>query len=68
MAHEVTRLIGSAEAARRLGVDRSHLNRLVRMGAIRAVTQLDGRTGARLFDPEVIDQAAVRRHHSEKAS
>lgn len=61
MAQDLDRLIGSAEAARRLGVDRSHLNRLVRMGAIPAAGKLHGLTGARLFDPDDIDRAAAQR-------
>ena len=46
-----TKLIGSKVAAEQLGLDRSHFNRLVRTGAIPVAQQLDGRTGARLFDP-----------------
>lgn len=48
-------MIGSAAAAQRLGVSRGHFNKLVAMGAIRPVVSMDGRTGARLFDPAVID-------------
>jgi hypothetical protein len=53
--------IGAAEAARRLGIDRSTFNKQVRMGAIPTALKLPGRTGARLFDPAVIDRLAQER-------
>lgn len=48
-------LIGSAEAAERLGIHRNHFNKLVAMGAIPVAMQMKGETGARLFSPAAID-------------
>lgn len=56
--------LGAAEAARRLGIDRSTFNKQVRMGAIPTAMKLPGRTGARLFDPAVIDRLARLRRAS----
>lgn len=42
-------LIGSAEAARILNIDRGTLSRWVADGRLKAAIQLDGPTGARLF-------------------
>ncbi|MGP5928886.1 helix-turn-helix transcriptional regulator [Corynebacterium glyciniphilum] len=53
-----TELITSAEAARRMGLSRMTVNRRVRSGDIPAAGRLPGRTGAWLFDPDVIDQLA----------
>lgn len=62
MAHTTPAdLIGAGEAARRLGVDRSTFNKQVRMGAIPTAMKLPGVTGARLFDPEVIERIAKQR-------
>ena len=62
MAHENrAELIGAAEAARRLGVDRSTFNKQVRMGAVPTAMKLPGLTGARLFDPEVFERIARQR-------
>ena len=54
-------LIGSVEAARRIGVHRKHFNKLAATGTVPTALQLPGRTGARLFDPEVIDALAKQR-------
>ena len=49
------------EAARRIGVHRKHFNKLAATGTVPTALQLPGRTGARLFDPEVIDALAKQR-------
>lgn len=54
-------LIGSAQAAKVLGVDRATFNRWAAAGEIPVAIQMDGLTGARLFDADVIDQLASRR-------
>ena len=66
MAQTKPKLIGAARAAQVLGVDRSTLSRMVRMGAVPVAMQLPGRTGTRLFDPAEIDRIAKAR--SEKAA
>lgn len=43
-------LIGAREAAKRLGVDRSTLNRRIEAGKIKPLAQLDGPNGAYVFD------------------
>lgn len=48
-------LIGTTEAAKRCGVDRTTFFRWYQLKRIEAVTQLDGRTGALLFDPADVD-------------
>jgi predicted site-specific integrase-resolvase len=58
-------LIGSAQAAKKFGVDRATFNRWVAAGQIPIAVALDGTTGARLFDADVIDQMAAER--GEKA-
>jgi predicted site-specific integrase-resolvase len=59
--HKSTPLIGSAQAAKRFGVDRATFNRWVKAGKIPVVIEMDGHTGARLFDADVIDQLAANR-------
>ncbi len=55
-------LIGSAQAARLYGVDRATFNRWVKAGKVPVAVEMEGETGARLFDADVIEQlAAVRR-------
>jgi predicted site-specific integrase-resolvase len=51
-------LIGSAEVATRLGVDRATLSRWVKAGRLEPVVQLPGRTGAMLFDPADVARLA----------
>ena len=51
-------LIGAVEAAKRLGMHRQTFNKLAAAGEVPAAMQLPGRTGARLFDPAVIDALA----------
>lgn len=61
-----TPLIGSAQAAKIFGVDRATFNRWVAAGRIPVAVEMEGETGARLFDADVIDQLAAQR--TEKAS
>lgn len=49
-------LIGSAEAARRLGVTRSKLQRLVTQGRIQPIQRGEGLRGAMVFDASAIDR------------
>ena len=67
-AHMVqnTPLIGSAQAAKVFGVDRATFNRWVAAGRIPVAVEMDGPTGARLFDADVIDALAAE--HAERAS
>lgn len=51
-------LIGSAQAAKVFGVDRATYNRWVAEGRIPIAVEMEGETGARLFDADVIDQLA----------
>lgn len=43
-------LIGTAEAARILGLHRGHVSKLAQRGVLPPVAEMDGRTGARVFD------------------
>lgn len=56
--HKNTSLIGSAQAAKVFGVNRATFNRWVASGDIPVAVEMDGRTGARLFDADVIEQLA----------
>lgn len=58
--HKNTPLIGSAQAAKAFGVDRATFNRWVKAGRIPVALEMDGATGARLFDADVIDQLAAK--------
>ena len=53
--HKPAHLIGSAEAAELLGVDRATFNRWVASGRVHATAQLPGRTGARMFSRTYIE-------------
>lgn len=53
-------LIGSAQASKVFGVDRATFNRWVKAGRIPVEIEMDGATGARLFDADVIDQLAAK--------
>lgn len=55
------RLIGSAQAAKILGVDRATVNRWAQAGYLEAAYEPDTETGARLYDPDVVDQLAAAR-------
>lgn len=48
-------LIGTTEAAERLGVERSTFFRWMQLGKIAPVHKLPGKTGALLFDPVDVD-------------
>lgn len=50
-------LIGSAEAAERLGVSRATFNRWVTAGRIKPAIAMAGTTGARLFTVGEIERA-----------
>ena len=52
-------LISTAEAARRLGITVSALNRRAASGSIPVAVQVPGATGARLYDAAVIDHLAT---------
>jgi predicted site-specific integrase-resolvase len=54
-------LIGSRQAAKRFGVDRATFNRWVQAGTIPFEFKVEGETGARLFDADLIDQLAAER-------
>lgn len=58
--HKNAPLIGSAQAARVFGVDRATFNRWVAEGLIPIAAELDGPTGARMFDADTIDEIAAR--------
>lgn len=66
--HKSTPLIGSAQAAKRFGVNRATFNRWVIAGRIPIAVEMDGATGARLFDADVIDVLAARHLAEERAS
>lgn len=51
-------LIGTAEAAKMLDIDRSSLVRRVRSGSIEPFQKLPATTGAYLFDRAEIEKAA----------
>lgn len=54
-------LIGTTEAAQRLGVDRSTFFRWVQTGKVQPAVKMPGRTGALLFDPADIDALVAGR-------
>lgn len=64
----IPELVGSQEAARRLGVTQAHFNKLVLAGEVVVAMQAPGRTGARLFEPREIDRLAARRAASKKVA
>lgn len=49
VAHQDNNLVGSAEAAQILGVDRATFNRWVARGVVSPAVSFPGVTGARLF-------------------
>lgn len=53
-------LIGSQQAAKVFRVDRATFNRWVAEGRIPVAITMDGATGARLFDADVIDELAAQ--------
>jgi excisionase family DNA binding protein len=50
--------LSTREAAEQLGVDVSTINRWAATGRLRALRQLPGTRGVRLFDPLVVDKLA----------
>jgi predicted site-specific integrase-resolvase len=64
--HKNLPLIGSAQAAKAFDVDRATFNRWVVAGKIPIAVEMDGATGARLFDADLIEQLAAE--HGEQAS
>jgi predicted site-specific integrase-resolvase len=58
-------LIGSAQAAKKFGVDRATFNRWVAAGLVPIAAELDGPTGARLFDADLIDALVSERTQKE---
>lgn len=63
---KLTHLIGSEQAAKILRVTRSTFNRRVSAGKVPIAFEMDGTTGARLFDLEEIERLAGESH--EEAS
>lgn len=61
-------LIGTTEAAKRKGVDRSTFFRWVQLGHIKPAMKLPGKTGAMLFDPAEVDALNLPAPTEEKAS
>ncbi|MGH7338910.1 MAG: helix-turn-helix transcriptional regulator [Candidatus Rokuibacteriota bacterium] len=63
MAHVTStrQLLTAVEAAAKLGVGRRTVLRLVHSGDLPYVRKLDGRAGAFLFDPDVVDVVARRK-------
>ncbi|WP_448259552.1 helix-turn-helix domain-containing protein [Corynebacterium kalidii] len=55
---EPQHVLTTQQVAEVLGIDRSRVVRRVRNGSIPTVGKLPGRTGAHLFDPDVIDALA----------
>lgn len=53
--------LGSAEAARLLGVDRATFNRWVKAGRLAPAHTMQGKTGARLFDRRDVEALAASR-------
>ena len=52
--------LSTREAADRLGVDVSTVQRWATAGKLPALRQLPGQRGVRLFDPSVVDRMAHR--------
>lgn len=53
------RLIGTTQAAQRLGVDRATVTRMVADGRLAPAGKLPHRNGAFLFDPRDVDKLAA---------
>lgn len=52
-------LVGSAQAAATLGISRATFNRWVALGRITPTVNMTGVSGARLYDPHLIDAYAT---------
>lgn len=66
--HKNRHLIGSAEAAEIVGVDRSTFTRWVNRGEVCPAVELPGKTGARLFDRAEIERLADRMTEAAKSA
>lgn len=53
---EITQLIGTAAAAKDLGITQRHVSRLVETGELVPVHRMPGRLGMILFTPDEIDR------------
>lgn len=58
-------LIGTTEAARMCGVDRTTFFRWVQLGKIAYEVKMPGDTGAMLFDPAAVARLAAARQPTE---
>ena len=56
--HNTDHLIGSAEAAELLGIDRATFNRWVLAGRITPAVEFPGKRGARLFERADVERIA----------
>ena len=56
---ETPSLVGTAEAAETIGVERSTLTRWVQLGRMRPAIKLPGRNGAVLFDLAEVERVAA---------
>jgi len=54
-------LLSSAQAAERIGIDRSNFNKWVKAGRIPIALELPGKTGARLYRLTDVDRLAAER-------
>lgn len=59
-----TELIGSAEAAKILGIARTTLTRRIAAGVVCPASKLPSATGAYVFDRAEIDRLAESEHHA----
>lgn len=59
-------LIGSEQAAKAFGVNRATFNRWVKANRIPVAGELEGRTGARMFDADVIAELAAKYHNDRE--
>lgn len=62
--HSSAPLIGSAQAAKMIGVDRATFNRWVKAGTVPVAVEMEGETGARLFDRVIIEEMAQARREA----
>lgn len=60
--------IGTTQAAKRCGVDRTTFFRWVQLGQIAPAMKLPGATGAMLFDPAEVDALAADKAAERQAS
>lgn len=60
MATEPLDLVGTAEAAQILGIERSTLSRWIQLGHLAPAQKLPGKTGAHLFRRSDLEQFKTR--------